>query len=167
VYKTLTIISICLFFNALAIIFRKISMTLGKVKEMYLGYIGVQILSFVALLFLKNIISLELVLSVLLLNTIILAFVPIVLVKRTSSIDVPINLGEKTGRNVVYFILLSGFGAMLEWSTLHFGIFQNAFVAFGFSVAVFLLLSVLAAFVLGLNELRFLKSIQSRIAARF
>lgn len=167
VYKTLTIISICLFFNALAIIFRKISMTLGKVKEMYLGYIGVQILSFVALLFLKDIISLELVLSVLLLNTIILAFVPIVLVKRTSSIDVPINLGEKTGRNVVYFLLLSGFGAMLEWSTLHFGIFQNAFVAFGFSVAVFLLLSVLAAFLLGLNELRFLKSIQSKIASRF
>ncbi|HOY94493.1 MAG TPA: hypothetical protein PK509_02055, partial [Catalimonadaceae bacterium] len=167
VYKTLTIISICLFFNALAIIFRKISMTLGKVKEMYLGYIAVQALSFVALLFLKDIISLELVLAVVLLNTIVLAFVPILLVKITSRIDVPINLGAKTGRNVLYFLLLSGFGAFLEWSTLHFGIFENAYAAFGFSVLVFVLLSVLAAFVLGLNELRFLKSIQTRIASRF
>jgi len=102
-----------------------------------------------------------------LLNTIVLAIVPILLVKLTSGIDVAINLGEKTGRNVVYFLLLSGFGAMLEWTTLHFGIFSNAIVAFGFSVAVFMLLSVLAAFLLGLNELRFLKSIQTRIASRF
>jgi len=66
----------------------------------------------------------------------------------------------------LYFLVLSGIGALIEWTTLHFGIFQNAFVAFGFSVAVFVLMAVLAAFVLGLNELRLLKSIQSRLSGR-
>jgi len=166
VYETLSVISICMFFNAMALIFRKISMTLGKVKEQYLGYIAIQIFCFILLYFLRNRISLEVVLAVYLVNAFLLSSVPIVISKLHSGLVIPINLGAKTGRNMLFFLSLVGFGLAIEWLTQSMEWLSNAFFAFSFSVFLFCFLSVLAAFLFGLTELKYVKAIQSRISSR-
>jgi O-antigen/teichoic acid export membrane protein len=42
VYTTLCIVSVAMFLNAIALLYRKIVMTLGKIREQYLAYIAVQ-----------------------------------------------------------------------------------------------------------------------------
>jgi cell shape-determining protein MreD len=93
--------------------------------------------------------------------------VPVVISKFFSKLSIPINIGQKSGPNFLFFAGLCFFGWGLEWITQNTEYFHSPLLAVGFSVVTFSVLSLGLAFLLGLTELRFFKAIQNKISGRF
>jgi putative peptidoglycan lipid II flippase len=106
VYTTLCIVSVAMFLNASALLYRKIVMTLGKIREQYLAYIAVQVVSAGALFLLKDHILLETILLVFLLNTLFLSAVPVFLTRKYEGGRIPVSLGSEPLKSVFFFLAL-------------------------------------------------------------
>jgi putative peptidoglycan lipid II flippase len=106
VYTTLCIVSVAMFLNAIALLYRKIVMTLGKIREQYLAYIAVQLVSAGALFLLRDHIILETILLVFLLNTLFLSSVPVVLTRKYAGSGIPVSLGSEPLKTIFFFLAL-------------------------------------------------------------
>lgn len=115
VYWALVVNSICLFFNALAIIYRKISMTLGLVKPMYLGFIATQILSILLLYSYGGSVDFIKVYGTILLNTAVLTSVPILVSVLQHEKGIHFGIGENRVGNILYLVFAVAGAVLFEW----------------------------------------------------
>lgn len=167
VYLTLTMVSFGLFMNSLALVYRKIVMTLGKVKEQYLAYMVVQVLSAGLLWLLRDHISIWSLVGVYLVNTLFLSAVPVVLAKLHSGTPIPVNLGSSSFRNLLFFVFMVLAAWGLEWSDSSFDFWpKGRMLDLLLSGLAFGLVALFSAFVFQLNEIRLIKALRSRIASK-
>lgn len=165
IYTSLVWFSLTVFFNSYALIYRKIAMTLGQVRNQYLGYIAVQLLTMAMLYVCRPLLSLNFILWTYIFNACLLCLVPLLISIRYKEIRIPVSAGKRPPARWMYFVLTillaflvreAGFGegnaARIKQLLLAFPLMTGG--------------SLALAIALGLEEIKWIRPAVSRLLHR-
>lgn len=166
VYLALLIAGFGLFINSVALIYRKISMTLGLVKSQYRLYIGVQLASALALFLMQDIRELWPFQVFVLVNNLGLTLTPVFLVWRYSPRPIPVSIGRKAGINISFFTGILAVSGLLAWFMPGLSIPGGLFSQVALCVGILGLASLGLAYFLRIEEWNLLIRLRQKVASR-
>lgn len=166
VYLALSLISVCVFFNSLSLIYRKIAMTLGLVKEQYTGNIAVQLVTLGWLWLMQENVSNSLVYSTLIVNNCILACVPIGVAIAFSEGRILFGIGQKWLHNILFFLSISAVALAIENFVYQRFIDTSPILALGIQSALFGIFSIGMILILNLHEVAVIQSLIRKLSNR-